>query len=287
MNLASENSSPCSEPMPFGLWATLGFSAVIILTHLACGILAATAFVTFGEGVGPDVDPHQLAYNGTVVTLSILVSSPLVFGLTFLFANRRRGLKVKDYLGLHEVDWKTVVRWLLAVFLFALLSDLVTLLSKRPVVPDFMLHVYRTATYKALLWIALVIAAPLSEEIFFRGFLFYGIQKTALGSVGAILLPSLIWTFLHIQYDVFSLTMVFALGVLLGYARWRSRSVYIPIAMHGLMNFIASAEVMLQIGGTPPPPYPIRSHLRAQTIMSWCVGVAVRSLKLTSEMRAL
>lgn len=254
MNFSSENPSPSSESTPFGLLPTLGVSALIVLAQLACGILAAAGYVASGEGGGPETDPRELAYNGVVVTVSILMSSPLVFGLTVLFANLRRGLKIKEYLGLHEVDSKSMVLWLLAVFLFAVLSDLVTLLLRRPMVPDFMLNVYRTATYKALLWIALVIAAPLSEEIFFRGFLFYGIQKTGLGAAGAIFLPSLIWTFLHIQYDLFSLTMVFVLGVLLGYARWRSQTVYIPIAMHALMNFIASVEVMLQIGAPSPAP---------------------------------
>ena len=79
-----------------------------------------------------------------------------------------------------------------------------------------MFNVYQTATSKTLLWIALVVAAPVSEEIFFRGFLFYGIQNTRLGSKGAIILSSLIWAPLHMQYDSYNLAAIMVLGLLLG-----------------------------------------------------------------------
>jgi hypothetical protein len=97
-----------------------------------------------------------------------------------------------------------------------------------------------------------VIAAPVSEEIFFRGFLFYGIQSTRLGPKGAIFLSSLIWAPLHLQYDTYNLAAVMVLGLLLGIARWKGKSVYIPIVMHALMNFVAAMEVMLQIAHSSP-----------------------------------
>ena len=243
-----------SKPSPWGLRATLGFSALIVLANLASGVMAAVGFVAFTQNPYLEKDPSQLASNGTLVTLSILISSPVILGLTLVFANLRRGLALKDYLGLHEVDWKQVVKWLLVLFLFAVASDLVTLLLKRPLVEQFMFNIYSTATSKPLLWTALVIAAPVSEEIFFRGFLFYGILNTGLGPTGAIVLSSLIWAPLHIQYDLYGLTTVLVLGLLFGYARLKTNSVYIPIAMHALMNFLAAMEVMIHITRTSPVP---------------------------------
>ncbi len=110
-----------------------------------------------------------------------------------------------------------------------------------------MFNVYSTAVSKTLLYIALVLAAPVSEEIFFRGFLFYGILKTRLGPVGAVVLSSLIWAPLHFQYDLYGMCTVLALGLLFGYARLKTKSVYIPIVMHSLMNFIAAMEIMLRL----------------------------------------
>ena len=216
MTLTPEQSASGSRPLPWGFWATLGFSALIIFGNLVSVMIAAIGIVASGVNPALATDPAQLASNGMLVALSTLLSSPLVLGLTFLFANLRKGPPVKEYLGLHEVDWRTTLGWSLILLLFAGLSDLITFLLERPLVPDFMLNVYQTATSKTLLWIALVVAAPVSEEIFFRGFLFYGIQKTRLGSKGAILLSSLIWAPLHMQYDTYNLAAIMVLGLLLG-----------------------------------------------------------------------
>ena len=235
------------ELMPWGLWATLGFSALIILANFFCGIVATAGYVAATQNPDLTVDPSQLVSNGTLVTLSILLSSPVIFGLTFLFASLRRGPTIKEYLGFHEVDWKRIVTWSLILVFFAAASDLVTHSMDRPIVQDFMSNIYATATSKPLLWTAFVVAAPVSEEIFFRGFLFYGIMKSSLGPMGAVVLSSLIWAPLHIQYDLYGILTVLVLGLLFGYARLKTKSVYIPIAMHALMNFIASMEVMVQI----------------------------------------
>jgi uncharacterized protein len=252
MEQAPENPSCKSEPTPWGLRATLGFSSLIILANFLGGIVTTAGYVAAMQDPSYAVDPSQLVSNGTLVTLSILLSSPLIFGLTYLFASLRRGPTLKDYLGFHEVDWKKIVKWLLILVLFAAASDLAILLMDRPVVQDFMLKIYSTATSKPLLWTAFVVAAPVSEEIFFRGFLFYGILKSRLGPMGAIVLSSLIWAPLHLQYDLYGILMVLVLGLLFGYARLKTNSVYIPIAMHALMNFIASMEVMIQIAYYSP-----------------------------------
>jgi len=243
-----------SNPTPWGLRATLGLSALIILANLASGVMAVVGFVAFTQNPFLDKTPSQLASNGTLVTLSVLLSAPVIVGLTLFFANLRRGLSLRDYLALREVDWKQIIKWLCVLFLFALAFDLLTLLLKRPIVEQFMFNVYSTATSKPLLWAALVIAAPVSEEIFFRGFLFYGILNTRLGPTGAVILSSLIWTPLHIQYDLYGLASVLVLGLLFGYARLKTNSVYIPIAMHALMNFIAAMEVMIHITRNSPVP---------------------------------
>jgi membrane protease YdiL (CAAX protease family) len=220
---------------------------LIILANFLCGIVTTAGYVAAMQKPDSPVDPNQLVSNGTLVTLSILFSAPVIFGLTFLFANLRRGPTIKEYLGFHEVDWKRIAKWLLIVVLFAVASDLLTLLMDRPIVQEFMSNIYSTADSKPLLWTAFVMAAPVSEEIFFRGFLFYGILKSSLGPTGAVVLSSLIWAPLHIQYDFYGILTVLVLGLLFGYARLKTNSVYIPIAMHALMNFIASMEVMLQI----------------------------------------
>ena len=78
----------------------------------------------------------------------------------------------------------------------------------REVTPGFMGEVLELARADGALWllvIAFCVAAPITEEFFARGFLYRGWSETALRPGGAILLSSLVWTALHLQYDWFFL----------------------------------------------------------------------------------
>jgi hypothetical protein len=106
-----------------------------------------------------------------------------------------------------------------------------------------MVQTYQTAGIPPLLWLAVVVAAPLGEETLFRGFLFKGILHSRLGGAGAIVLTALIWAVLHRQYDLFDMANVFAAGLLFGYARLLTNSIYPCLLMHALMNLIATIQV--------------------------------------------
>ncbi|MCJ7675274.1 MAG: CPBP family intramembrane metalloprotease [Sedimentisphaerales bacterium] len=129
--------------------------------------------------------------------------------------------------------------------LFVICHDTLIFLLGRPIVPDFMLAAYRTAYSLPLLWLALMVMAPLAEEIFFRGFLFKGIESSKLGPAGAIIITALAWSVMHLQYDIYGIAGLFAGGLLLGLARLRSNSIYPPIVMHALQNLIATIEVVV------------------------------------------
>src|ERR1700761_1869683 len=83
------------------------------------------------------------------------------------------------------------------------------------------------ATADGALWLAVLafaVAAPMSEEFFARGFLYRGWSESFLRVPGAIVLSSLVWTSLHLQYDWFFLGEVISIGLVLGYVRYRSQS---------------------------------------------------------------
>jgi membrane protease YdiL (CAAX protease family) len=65
---------------------------------------------------------------------------------------------------------------------------------------------------------------------------------------GAIVLSSLAWTVLHIQYDLFFLGEVFSIGVLFGYLRYRTGSLWLTILLHGLNNLAATVQTILLTG---------------------------------------
>jgi membrane protease YdiL (CAAX protease family) len=92
-----------------------------------------------------------------------------------------------------------------------------------------------------------VIAAPVTEELLFRGLLFGGLAPSALGAFGAAIVTSLVWAAIHIQYDLFDMGTIFLAGLLLAAARHSTQSVILCIILHSAMNFVATVEALVAL----------------------------------------
>jgi membrane protease YdiL (CAAX protease family) len=140
-----------------------------------------------------------------------------------------------------------LTKWLAITLIFIVLYDSLTISLGKPIVPEFLITAFQTAGFAPLLWFAIIIAAPLFEEIFFRGFLFKGFQHSKIGVKGAVLLTSLIWTAIHLQYSFYELSQIFVLGIIFGIARHKTQSLYTTLAMHSVHNLIATIEVAVYL----------------------------------------
>jgi beta-phosphoglucomutase len=234
---------------PWGLWATLGFSLVVVV-----GTLAAWAAVGVLLLLASQLEGHaDLARgvrdgsSGFVLALSTCGSAPVTAGLIWLFAWLRHGLPVKEYLALKRIRGRNLARWLTLLVCFCVVSDLVTSLLGRPIVPDVMVQHYRSALFPPLLWLAIVVGAPLAEELFFRGFLFKGLLHSFLGGTGAVVVTAGVWASVHLQYDWYGMLLIFLSGLLLGYARLKTNSLYPSCLMHALMNLLATVELLVVV----------------------------------------
>jgi membrane protease YdiL (CAAX protease family) len=237
------------QPTPWGFWPTIGFSCVIGVVYIFVQVIVVAVFAVVAVLRTPDLDIDQftnsLKTNGFLLAIATCAAAPFTIALIVLFAKGRKEITVREYLCLHKFGWKEICKWSLVVLVFIGGFDTLTFLIGRPVVPEFMTSTYTSAYFAPLLWLAFVIVAPLSEEVFFRGFLFKGIENSRLGAVGAAIIASLAWSVLHIQYDIYGMFVLFAGGLLLALARVRSNSLYPPIAMHILQNLIATIEVII------------------------------------------
>jgi len=219
------------KPAPWGFWATVGFSCVIAVVYFLFAIIVCFGFIAVADRRDPQFG----------------VTAPLVVGLSVLFAKIRKNITIKEYLCLNRTGWKELSKWSLILFLFIVCSDTLTFFTGRSIVPDWMVTTHKTAYFTPLLWLALLVAVPLSEEVFFRGFLFKGIENSRIGPTGALIITSLVWSVAHTQYDAYGIASLFVGGLLLGWARLKSNSIYIPIAMHTLMNLIGTIEVVIYL----------------------------------------
>jgi len=240
--------------MPWGLWSTVGFSCVIGAVCLVCGILFVLVLVVLARIRNPHLDIEQfggsLEKNGLFLAGLICVIATPAVGLILLFARIRRNITVRQYLSLYNPGWRQVCKWSLVLVLYAAVVEAVNFVltfAGRPFTSEVMIRLYSSAQLVPLLWFAMVVIAPVSEELFFRGFLFKGVESSRMGPVGAVIVTSLVWSVLHAQLDVFALAGTFVGGLLLGWALLKTRSVYIPIIMHAIWNLIATIEVAVYL----------------------------------------
>lgn len=88
----------------------------------------------------------------------------------------------------------------------------------------------------ALVISSVVIAAPICEEVFFRGSLQQGLEGRY-AAPRAVVVSALIFTVFH--FDLAGLVARFELGVLFGLLAWRTRSLWAGIGAHAANNAVS------------------------------------------------
>ena len=196
---------------------------------------------SFGEAV------RIVVSSGLTISLSVITGLPAVVAVLWI-AIRFKRAGFADYLGLRAFSWANLGLGVVALCVLVMGWDAISRATGREVEPGFMGDVLKTAQQDGavgLLVFAFCVAAPITEEFFARGFLYRGWSESFLRVPGAIVLSSLVWTSLHLQYNWYFLGEVFSIGLLLGYVRYRSNSTWLTIILHGLNNLAAVVQTML------------------------------------------
>ena len=93
-----------------------------------------------------------------------------------------------------------------------------------------------------ILFTAVVIIAPLIEEVFFRGYLFKLFQDK-LGDNPAIFLTAILFAAAH--FNIYTFLPILIMGGVMGWSRRRSGSIVPSLMMHSLNNLAAIAVVAI------------------------------------------
>ncbi|HYH44284.1 MAG TPA: type II CAAX endopeptidase family protein [Thermoanaerobaculia bacterium] len=241
--------SPRHPVLPWGPWATLWLALAVFFAYSVVQLVVMIVLWAFQPGVpSPAADGEGLPVSGLQFALATLLSAPVGIALVILLLRLRRERSVREDLGLRGARPRAVLLSLIAMAAYLAVYDLVTRYFDRPVVPEFMVDAYRTAGFLPALYAAVVLAAPLFEEILFRGFLLPGLARSPyLRGAGAVLLSSVLFALPHLQYDLFDITAVFGLGVLFAVVRLRTGSTWLAIGLHALVNLLATVQVALYL----------------------------------------
>ena len=242
-----------SAQRPPKIWKFGGTAlwGLFIFVAMFGGQIAVVAFIMMWQG-GPFDVPTMIhvVSRGLTISLSVIMGLPAVV-LALWIAIRPTRISMSDYLALRWTSWKNLLLGAAALIALVLAWDLLTRVTGREVQPGFMGDVLKSAQADGAVWLLLLafsVAAPVSEELFARGFLYRGWSESRLGVPGAIFLSSLAWTSLHLQYDWFFFGEVFCIGLLLGYLRYRSNSTWLTIVIHGLNNTAATIQTFWLAG---------------------------------------
>lgn len=179
----------------------------------------------------------QMLYNGDLVARQALwsgiIGSLFILGSVFLWKRR----SAVDFLGLRVPHIKRFLPWLgLFILLVVLIEGLATLSPTFRT--DFMDRVIGSTTNLTLLLIGVGLMAPLFEELLLRGLLF-GSVRYMTDEHTTVAITAGVFALMHLQYNWAIMLLIIPMGMVLGYARSRSRSIWVPVLLHVLNNSIS------------------------------------------------
>jgi CAAX protease family protein len=230
-------SESVTQTRPMGLLATLGWGAAGILALIATWLVpvilsAATGTPIRMPYVYLPVDHMAVA---AVVALALWMS----------------GRAFRSYLALEPIRWGIVARsvgyglvaYVAFVFLLGFLTTLLNGSGHAAGAPAGGKVTLNSAMILFLVsyWTLLVVAAPIVEEMLFRGLIYRGLEAK-FGAFPTIAFTSVLFGLVH--YPGFGWPRVIAagcLGVVFGLMRWRTGTTTASIVAHTAVNFTAAS----------------------------------------------
>jgi uncharacterized protein len=250
MTGAAGQQVPLAAAPPWGFWGTLVWGVVAFIAWFVAQTAVVIALVIWQETIEPGSSDLQKMMNDAVSLAAVtIVASPVWIGIAAI-AVRWRRWPIREYLAL-VVPRRRELIFSIAVLTGVLIAfDLLTYALGHDLIPRFMIDAYtsaKTPAAVALLFIAIVIVAPVCEEVAFRGFLFRGWSESRLGVAGTLVLTSAAWALMHVQYNWFVIGQIFLLGLLFGWLRWASGSTLLTITLHVIANLTAFIQTVIKV----------------------------------------
>ena len=215
------------------IWVlTMAVSALLVSYVAALGYLALVPEGAFEGSIEQAL--ALLDDDGIFAALHVLALGGSSLLLLYGIIRVQHIANVRQVLGLvMPGPWIAGV-WLAATCLLLLAEYGVMTAFDLPMAPEEELVPFRHAPWLTAL--AVVVIAPLWEEVVFRGYLHSCFAHSVIGPAGAILLTSALWSLGHPHFSGPQLLHIFVFGVLLGLARHTSGSSLLPVAMHAMSN---------------------------------------------------
>lgn len=170
---------------------------------------------------------------------TLLLCVPVIIYLRFT------GLSIRKRLRFNSISIKTLLSIILiSVGFIVIVDELDRIVYKMFGQPDFLQELVEQLQITSIrngifIVFTTVIAAPLVEEMLFRGYLQKVLEESWKDITKAILVTSLFFALVHL--NPYWIVQIYLLGLVLGYLAWHTNSIIPGIILHGLNNAFAVA----------------------------------------------
>ena len=182
------------------------------------------------------------------LSLGLIVTEVLLIALPALLFLHGRKIPLKEGLRLNPIRPLTALLCVLlgfATFMFSILIEaIMAQLTGMASVPLPEGSLPKGVLDSILYFIALAAAAPICEEIMFRGAI-QGAYEKHRPAAFAILITAVMFAFYH--FRVSGLPALLPVAFILGYVAWRTHSIYTSMLIHFGMNATSGANTLFAI----------------------------------------
>jgi len=232
-------AEPRMTGRPIGFWATLGWTLLASIAGLlaATGVGAALAPIT-----GRTLTEMMLSGRSPIVGVLLIIAC-IVIVAVLAFAARRASWSALAYLALVRPRGRYLVAGILCVVVPLLLMFVHAQFDIRQIVPPEQFGAGRGRNILHLQFYLVVLTAvfamPIMEEIVFRGFVYRGFSETRIGVIGTIVITSVIFGAVHINKSAAGIFDTAVAGIIWGWLRWYTGSLWVTIGAHMANNAFA------------------------------------------------
>lgn len=233
------------EQRQFSIWGTLFWMLFLSAgLQLIIGIISALGMLASGMSA-EEIRAASTSTQGlgTTAILASLCAIP--------FIKKAACLPSKPFpfafLAVGCINGKTMAKVLLAGVAYyafeVVIADLFAIDT-----PQFMLDMKadtKTGLDFVILVLGVCVVAPIFEEILFRGLAYKRLVQSRAGVTGAIIITSIVFTAIHVQYELAILAILSVFALLLGYIRYKTGNIYYCIALHMLLNILSTLNLFL------------------------------------------
>ncbi|MFT3910892.1 MAG: CPBP family intramembrane metalloprotease [Ferruginibacter sp.] len=157
----------------------------------------------------------------------------LLIAVVYFIATKRLKYSLQDDLLIVTPKFNNLLSWIIVYLIFMLGTDMIFHWRGAWNLQPWKEQPVLTSIEKVL---AVGILGPVAEEMIFRGILLARLNRLNLNRYISLLIITIVWTLIHIDYTIGIKVLIFFNGILLGLSLYNSRSLVVPVILHIIWN---------------------------------------------------